>query len=149
MTAEEAIKVLRDIKLGIFIDTYFDEPEKFVSKENKALEIAIDTLYQQPCKDAISREAVDEYITNLLSGYLYDEERTRLEDLTAYIWELPSVTPQPKIGHWILLDECSNSGYYCSECHKKVIKEGWSKTVKKVKYCPNCGARMAESEDKE
>lgn len=110
---------------------------------------AIKALEQQSCEDCISREAVDEYITNLLSGYLYDEERTRLEDLTAYIWELPPVTPQQKIGHWILLDECLNSGYYCSECHKKVIKEGWSKTVKKVKYCPNCGARMAESEDKE
>ncbi len=48
---------------------------------------------QQPCEDCISREAVDEYITNLLSGYLYDEERTRLEDLTAFVWELPSVQP--------------------------------------------------------
>lgn len=51
---------------------------------------------QKPCEDAISRQAVDGYITNLLSGYLYDEERTRLEDLTAYIWELPSVTVTPK-----------------------------------------------------
>lgn len=51
-------------------------------------------LEQQPCEDCISREAVDEYITNLLSGYLYDEERTRLEDLTAFVWELPSVTPK-------------------------------------------------------
>ena len=56
--------------------------------------------------------------------------------------QLPSVTPQPKIGHWILLDECVNSGYYCSECLKKVVKEGWSNTVKKIKYCPNCGVRM-------
>ena len=44
---------------------------------------------------------------------------------------------------WILLDDCSNSGYYCSECQKKVIKEGWSETVKKIKYCPNCGAKMS------
>ena len=51
-----------------------------------------------------------------------------------------------KKGHWILLDECANSGYYCSECHKKVVKEGWSNTVRKVKYCPNCGAEM-ESEE--
>lgn len=103
---------------------------------------------QQSCEDAISREAIDEYITNLLSGYLYDEERTRLEDLSAFVWELQPVTPQQKIGHWILLDECSNSGYYCSECHKKVIKEGWSDTVKKIKYCPNCGAKMeVEDED--
>lgn len=49
---------------------------------------------------------------------------------------------QPKVGHWILLDECSNSGYYCSECHKKVVKEGWSGTVKKIKYCPNCGSYL-------
>ena len=55
-----------------------------------------DASDKQPCEDCISREAVDEYITNLLSGYLYDEERTRLEDLTAYIWELPSVQPEPK-----------------------------------------------------
>jgi NADH pyrophosphatase NudC (nudix superfamily) len=48
---------------------------------------------KETVEDCISREAVDEYITNLLSGYLYDEERTRLEDLTAYIWEMPSVQP--------------------------------------------------------
>ena len=64
-------------------------------KRIEAFDMAIKTLEQQPCDDCISREAVDEYITNLLSGYLYDEERTRLEDLTAYIWELPSVIPQP------------------------------------------------------
>ena len=50
-------------------------------------------------------------------------------------------------GHWILLDECANSGYYCSECRKKVVKEGWSDTVKKIKYCPNCGAKMQNAEE--
>jgi ribosomal protein L32 len=51
---------------------------------------------------------------------------------------------EPETGHWILLDECANSGYYCSKCHKKVVKEGWSNTVKKIKYCPNCGSLMME-----
>lgn len=51
---------------------------------------------------------------------------------------------EPKMGQWVLLDECANSGYYCSECHKKIVKEGWSDTVKKIKYCPNCGAKMEE-----
>ena len=59
---------------------------------------------------------------------------------------IKSLQPEPKMGRWILLDECSNSGYYCSECHKKVVKEGWSNTVKKIKYCPNCGAKMKEGE---
>ena len=78
-----------------------------------------------------------------------DINRCCAEDAEALDMAIKALEQQPKTGHWILLDECSNSGYYCSECHKKVIKEGWSKTVKKVKYCPNCGAKMAESEDKE
>ena len=48
----------------------------------------------------------------------------------------------PETAHWVLLDECANSGYYCSRCRKKVVKEGWSDTVKKIKFCPNCGAKM-------
>ena len=62
------------------------------------------------------------------------------------IRQLPSVAQ--KSGKWILLDECANSGYYCSECHKKLVKEGWSNTVKKINFCPNCGARM-ESDNNE
>ncbi len=50
---------------------------------------------QEPCTDAVSREAVDKYIARLLSGYLYDGERERLEIFSAYLWELPSVNPQP------------------------------------------------------
>lgn len=55
---------------------------------------------------------------------------------------------KPRTAHWILLDECSNSGYYCSECYKKVVKEGWSNTVKKIKFCPNCGAKMIGSRER-
>jgi hypothetical protein len=50
--------------------------------------------------------------------------------------------PERKTGKWILLEECANAGYYCSECRKRVVKEGWSGTVKKIKFCPNCGAKM-------
>lgn len=82
-------------------------------------------------------------------GYITEEEYQALKDMyrnreegtdeAYYVLEQ---------GHWVLLDKCSNSGYYCSECQKKVVKEGWSDTVKKIKFCPNCGAKM-ESEDKE
>ena len=53
--------------------------------------------------------------------------------------------------HWIYLDECANEGIYCSECHKKIYTLDFAKKVK-VKFCPNCGAKMVEpqeSEDKE
>ena len=68
--------------------------------------------------------------------------------LIRVIKELPSVSTE-KTGYWILLDECANNGYYCSECHKKVVKEGWSETVKKIKFCPNCGAKMQEEDKKQ
>lgn len=109
---------------------------------------AIKALEQQSCEDCISREAVDEYITNLLSGYLYDEERTRLEDLTAFIWELPSVQPTRPTGKWeyVQYDYNPNIGnWHCSECRFMFVMSG----VPEYKYCPNCGARMAESEKEE
>ena len=48
-------------------------------------------------------------------------------------------------GHWISLTNCSNSGVYCSVCHKKVYKEdyAWCNRKNKLRsnYCPNCGAK--------
>lgn len=100
----------------------------------------------EPCEDAISRAWLKEAIHNFYYGL---KHKPTEEDIQAYIDSAKPVTPKSKTGHWILLDECSNSGYYCSECHKKVIKEGWSNTVKKIKYCPNCGARMEEPQESE
>ena len=48
---------------------------------------------QQPCGDCVSREDILDYIAKLLSGYLYEEERERLEDFATYIAEMPSGTP--------------------------------------------------------
>ena len=154
MTREEAKRLLekmmpqqrRDIK---------SIPHLMITE---AFSVAIKALEQQPCEDCISREAVDEYITNLLSGYLYDEERTRLEDLTAYIWELPSVTPKQKTGRWLMPqqdDGMSDPIYYqvrCSECGFDLDPQTWHMELHQYgadKYCPNCGAKMGESEDKD
>jgi hypothetical protein len=136
MTHREAIKTLRDIKHISFMDIYLDKNEKrFYMMMCEALDMAIKALEKQPCEDCISREAVDEYITNLLSGYLYDEERTRLEDLTAFIWELPSVQPTRTTGKWETFVEDYNK---CSKCGEM------GKFYRIYKYCPNCGARMEE-----
>ena len=98
-------------------------------------------LEQQSREDCISRQAV----LDGLKGCMCEDWVKTL--FATMVKQLPSVTQ--KSGKWILLDECTNSGYYCSNCQKKLVKEGWSQTVKKIKYCPNCGAKMQESEDKE
>lgn len=100
---------------------------------------------QEPCDDAISRQVAIDTIESWLSCDDYNEtERHIMRAMQSVLYDLPSVTQ--KSGKWILLDECANSGYYCSNCQKKLVKEGWSQTVKKIKYCPNCGAKM-ESEE--
>ena len=84
------------------------------------------------CGDAISREAVIDCFKKW-QPYL----ATRLWDFEQELSALPSVTPQPKIGHWIF-DEILDKHYYCSEC-KSMGVDYWD-------YCPNCGAKMEVKE---
>lgn len=111
MTIDEAIKELEYVK-------------KQTGYADIALDLAIKALEQQPCEDCISREAVDNYIVKLMSGYLYDEERTRLEDLTAYIWELPSVTPNYNS---IKTELEPSEDCISREAVKEMLTEEWTK----------------------
>jgi len=80
------------------------------------------------CEDAISRQAA---IRIAEQGQIQGFE-WQFKQLVV----LPSVSTE-KTGRWIY------SGYYeCSECGKTTYNDTYN-------YCPNCGARMAESEDKE
>lgn len=90
--------------------------------------------------DLISRETVMDALDRFTLG---EDDAIKLYfKMVTYLRKLPSEQPGINVGYWRLLDKCSNSGYYCSNCCKKLVKEGWSNTVKKIKYCPNCGAKM-------
>ncbi len=101
-------------------------------------------LEQEPCDDAISRQAVLDYIDEMPSDLTADGRRMiRRRTLEEYISDtLPPVTPQPKTGHWILIDKAHEHAH-CSECDYGNVDllDG-----RPHNYCPNCGARM-ESED--
>jgi len=99
---------------------------------------------QEPCDDAISRQAT-------LEPYkvLNDTDTLCVALIRANIMQQPSVRPQePKTGHWII-DKGSLDAFYgevckCSECGVESIGES--------DFCPYCGAKMVEpqeSEDKE
>lgn len=99
-----------------------------------ALQNAIKALEQDPCEDAVSRQAVLEVIRKC-----HCEEWVKA-DIGAPIEVLPSVTPQPKMGRWIDVD---GIWFKCSECdaHRKMMP------AYKEYYCPNCGRRMQEVEE--
>lgn len=98
-------------------------------------------------------------------GELYDEHDRHIEDMLksayaswTYRWIKELYLSQPIVdaapvrhGHWVSLTDCSNAGVYCSVCNKKVYKEDYAPCNKKNKlrsnYCPNCGAKMDESEE--
>lgn len=46
---------------------------------------------------------------------------------------------EPKTGHWMHDGSHWENRFICSECGYKLFDEP-------TNYCPNCGARMAESE---
>ena len=66
------------------------------------------------------------------------------DDVIKCIKSMPSVTPQPRKGHWIAdVDKWGDvvttvNGYRCDKCN--------TFNADKDNYCPNCGAKM-ESEN--
>ena len=130
MTREEVIKHIKDI---ICENNTVKHSNIVVFEEEKeALRIAIKALEQEPCEDAISRQAfIKRYEEWMYSEYGKHCEKDALAIRVAN--SLPPVTPSRRKGHWIK----TNSGYECSEC----AIESRSKSD----FCQYCGAEM-ESE---
>lgn len=61
------------------------------------------------------------------------------------------IEQEPKTGNWIAQDihNC-HTDFKCSECgYIHSFMHLYGKPTADYTYCPNCGARMAESEEKE
>ena len=161
MTKEEAKVFLINIsyKLGNMAIEYLTEKDG--EKMREAIEVleqepktdtwsiqeVADTLKkhgliveQEPCEDAISRQRVLDVI-NLNWDYRRNCIRA--------IENLPSVNPQEsKTGHWINQDEGAFYPIECSECHKEPLLDSYGDYVFS-NYCPVCGAKMIEPQDKD
>ena len=123
-----------EMALGI-IDKYKAEIEDSRNSDyDTAFKMAIKALEQEPCEDCVRRQAAIDALTKT-SGIRGDALKA--------LYDLPSVTPQPKTGHWIYdrtRDWDGECKYECSEC-------GMGSDVDYA-YCMRCGAKMQESEDK-
>lgn len=138
MTNEEAIKIIK-AECYVFNPLNLDRTQMV----NTALDTACKALEQEPCEDAISRQAV------LSMQYRIDDSATlssrdvvNVDDIE----DLPPVTPQSKTGLWIKSrDSYGNNHFTCPFCEHDIATKyagTWEDN-----YCSNCGARL-ESEDK-
>lgn len=105
----------------------------------------------QPCDDCISRKAL---INELKLGYFNKDLQEGKNDpcvIDAMIdWairtskRLPSVTPQPKVGHWVEMElvDTGVSKFSCSVCKEGDFYNQIDNPFIPTKYCPNCGAKM-------
>ena len=137
MTRDEAIMILKNEQPHCGKRALFPEEKKY-----EAYDVAIKALEQQTCEDAVSREAVlDIFADNVDATRPYSTAWEKIRDL-------PSVNPQQRVGHWIQTQEKDDAEPFilweCSCCHKE-----FRGVVHKVSnYCPNCGAKMVEPQER-
>jgi hypothetical protein len=155
MTREEAINILH----GIQADN-LNLDDAYTKDKYEALDMAIKALEQEPCEDAISRDAVKELIKCGESTDTYDD----VKQVCKWIDALPSVTQKSTEEATKEFKELLESGYYESTYKPKkwIVHEKphgirylecpycniWylNEHLIRNSYCPNCGTRMIESE---
>jgi hypothetical protein len=117
----------------------YDKEKHCCPRFNKVIRQTVKEMKEQTDGDLISRQAVLE---------VYDEWRygkgitytNGLQRLREQFEKLPSAEKEQKIGRWIEHFDEIGKWYECDQCHTD-----WGGSVN---YCPNCGAKMQESEEK-
>lgn len=120
----------------------FTEPRNDMDKTTiDACKGAIELLEQEPCDDCISRVYIEPIVEELENICVNGDEH--ILDLLADIKNAPPVTPQPKMGRWIAHPKDIYAHLVCDKCLSNAPYDC------RTNYCPNCGAKMTESEVEE
>ena len=117
-------------------------------KYREALDAAVKALEQEPTTKnnlgvdkfdkAINQSDLEEWIMETFPDWCEGDVRLIMNHMD----EMPPVTPQePKTGHWNEIPKYKDIAWQCSECEHF--------TTMKHNYCPNCGAKMIESQESE
>ena len=146
MTNEEAIAIITEA-----IEDYVCNHVTDTAQAQRMLN-AVQALEQEPCEDAISRQAVLETLDDM--DNVLDEDRTieNYKELLKDCYEvLPPVKPQEKTGHWIYDNIASN--WRCDKCGETPKTMGYVGTAdfmaEHFKFCNHCGCRMVDTQESE
>jgi len=157
MTREEAIRHGYE-QLEIFGGEHYE----FIKMAIKALEQepclnsdekgeVKQEIKQEPCEDAISRDAVHKLRKYVWVGGI---QTVSLDDID----ELPSVTPSRHKGRWIKIqsgDKDFPESIVCSRCGNENSHLDFNENAEPIgkvfvtsNFCPNCGAKMFEPQER-
>ena len=134
MTREEAIKNIKE-------HCYF---ANLIPPAKEALDMAIKALEQEPCEDAIRRQAAIVALDDRMSSLENVDMQIAMGFAKGIIHELPPVTPMPKMARWVIeeIDGCKHA--ICSNCgDDSYLSPEWD-ALELYKYCPNCGSKNSE-----
>ena len=143
----------REFAIDYLLDDCQDCPENKDGEcmtESHCFEVkqmAINALKQEPCEDAVSRQAVLDAISRIGLFKSDTREVQAVAECLRAAEKLPFVMPTRPKGQWIGIDEephedyeCGRCGYVCSTFTANI------KPSEEYKYCPNCGAEMKEGD---
>ena len=95
-------------------------------------------------EDAVSRQAVIDTIDKWVKSMhvLTVLPANEVTPLFESVHELPPVTPQPKMGKWLIKMVGDYDHAICSVCgDDSFLSPEWD-ALELYKYCPNCGTKM-------
>ena len=99
------------------------------------------------CEDAISRQAAIVALDDRMLNLENVDMQIAMGFAKGIIHELPSVTPQPKMGKWLIKRVGDYDHAICSVCgDDSFLSPEWD-ALELYRYCPNCGAKMQEVEE--
>jgi hypothetical protein len=101
------------------------------NEDRERIERAVELLCGEPCEDAVSRGVFEQVM------WERDVAIDQLKELGYGFGE------KPKMGHWIIIDDCEKFIAKCSECGR--IED--SRMISKYPYC-HCGAKMVEPQER-
>lgn len=145
MTREQAIKILN--KEREYMKNHAGESQV------EAFTMAIKALEQEPCEDAISRQAVLKTLDDMNNVLDVDRTVANYKELLKECYEvLPPVNPQePKTGHWIKEKSVygwDGKSYQCSKCCRSIHLDLEVEDLNDYPFC-HCGAKMVEPQESE
>ena len=120
-------------------------------KNHFDIERAVICGAQEPCDDAISRQAALDAFglsekTRKYGGDHSGYDTMMLYEIQNVLESLPPVQPKQKTGKWIRV---AGMNERCSACYHYFPLSDFLGRPFEINYCPNCGERMIEPQESE